>query len=456
MVNDILKYKARLVAQGFTQAYGIDYDETFAAVATSATFRALLAKASKDNLKIKQFDVASAFLNGHLNEDIYMKTPPGFEEGDFVLKLNKSLYGLKQAAKVWFDTLSKALLEIGFKQSHSDKCLYIFKSEEGICYLMCHVDDLLFVGTSNSIIDKLSTLLGTHFEIKDLGQIKHFLGIDVIKENGVYSICQQAYIEKIAESFELSDIKPQTIPMNVSYYKLDHNKLLPNNTEYRRLLGMLLYVATSSRPDIAAPVNILAQKTVNPSEWDFSELKHILAFLLKTKSHRLSMFSSEFKDIPLTAYSDANWAEDRETRKSLSGILCLVHGGAVVWTSRKQTRVSQSSTESEYYAVGDAIKELIWLKQLLMDIDIDTSRTTTLNCDNQSCIKLITNDKLSRRSKYFDTSYKFIKEAVENKIVELSYVPTEHNIADILTKPLNKNRLDYLRKLLHFDFSNVS
>lgn len=448
--GEIATYKARLVAQGFTQTAGIDYDETFAAVAKSQTFRMLLAKAGKEKLSIKQYDVASAFLNGNLKEDIYMKPPPGYEEGNFVLKLNKSLYGLKQAARVWYNTLSNALKSAGFTKSSNDPCLHIFRERNSTCYVISHVDDLLFVGSSLKLINSLASKLNQHFEVKDLGEVKDFLGMNITKDkNGIYSISQQAYIDKMAESFDLKSVKPQKIPINAGYYKLDHSILLPNNIEYRRLLGMLSYIAVNSRPDISASVNILAQKCVNPSTTDLTELKHILAYVFATKTEKLIMFNAEYKDVPLTAFTDANWAEDRNSRKSMSGILCMVYGAPIMWASRRQTQVALSSTEAEYYAVGDTIKELIWVQRVMHDLDIKLHLPTTVNCDNQSCVKLILNEKISRRSKHFDTKYHFIKDAVDSKLVQLSYVPTEHNIADIFTKPMTKQRITYMKSLLN-------
>lgn len=440
-------YKARIVAKGFSQTEGIDYEETFAAVATSASLRLLLTKSSKEKLFVKQFDVTAAFLNGMLKEEIFMKPPPGFEEGDFVLKLEKSIYGLKQAANVWYNTLSDALQKIGFVKSETDSCLHMYKHGHNVSFIVTHVDDLLWIGNTAEIIDDLAQQLGKSFELKDLGNVHHFLGLDIQRDDqGHFSIGQAAYIDKIAESYALEDLKPQSIPINAGYYKLDHESKLSNNHQYRSLIGSLLYVAVNSRPDVAAAINILAQKTSNPSEMDYLELKHVLAYLMSTKKQRLKLYNKDFANVPLTGYSDADWGEDKETRKSVSGILCLVFGAPIIWASRKQHCVALSSTEAEYYAAGDTIKNLIWLQGLLKDVDIVTTNPITLHCDNQSCVKLTLKSN-TKKSKHFDMNYHFVKDEVKTGRIILSYVPTDINPADLLTKPLTKGKLTVMKQL---------
>lgn len=438
-------YKARIVAKGFSQTEGIDYDETFSAVATSASLRLFLTKASRENLTVKQFDVTAAFLNGMLKEEIYMRPPPGYEEGNFVLKLEKSIYGLKQAANVWYNTLSTALHEIGFRQSKVDSCLH--NRNSSTVYVIHHVDDLLWVSDSFHLIDSLATVLGKSFELKGLGDVQHFLGLDIKRDtNGHFSMCQSNYIDKIAKSHTLEGLKAQSIPLAAGYYKLNQSKALPNNHVYRSLIGSLLYVAVNTRPDIAAAVNILAQKTSEPSEADLAEVKHVLAYLLSTKHHRLQLYNKECDKIPLTGYSDADWGEDKHDRKSISGVLCLVYGAPIIWSSKKQHRVSASTTEAEYYAAGDTIRNLIWLRNLLRDVGIIAENPITLHCDNQSCVKLVLKEN-TKRSKHFDIDYHFVKDEVKKGTIIMNYVPTEINPADLLTKPLNKNKLETMKML---------
>jgi Reverse transcriptase (RNA-dependent DNA polymerase) len=284
----VVRYKARLVAQGFTQKYGIDYDEIFAPVARSETLRLLLSVAGKKNYHVYHYDVKTAFLNGHLKEEIYLRQPQGFKINDKVLKLNKSLYGLKQAARVWNQTFHDKLLKIGFVQNETDKCLYVLREQEKLCYLLVHVDDILLVSNDLTLLNFCSEKIGKQFEIKNLGNVKHYLGMDVLRDSeGHFKIAQSSYIDKIVEEAGLSDAKASNYPLDIGYFKISDSKSLVDNNEYRKLVGMLLYLATHSRPDISASVAILSQKISNPNETDLNEIKRIVRYLKGTRDLKL-------------------------------------------------------------------------------------------------------------------------------------------------------------------------
>lgn len=287
--------------------------------------------------------------------------------------------------------------------------------------------------------------LGKFFEMKDLGEVHHFLGLEIKRDaDGCFTMCQSAYIDKIAETHSMEGIKPQSIPISAGFYKLEHDAMLPNNNTYRSLLGSLLFVAVNTRPDIAAAINILAQKTSQPSETDFVELKHVLAYLLSTKQFSLKLYNKECIDTPLAGYSDADWAEDRTDRKSISGVLCCVYGAPIIWSSKKQNCVAKSSTEAEYYAAGETIKHLVWLQRLMQDVGMKAINPITLHCDNQSCIKLALKDN-TKRSKHFDITYHYVRDVVKSGAITMSYIPTEINPADLLTKPLTRNKIKVMR-----------
>jgi transposase InsO family protein len=440
------RYKARLVAQGFTQQYGEDFDEVFAPVTRSSTFRILLAIASAQNLTLKQYDVKTAFLNGSLQEEIYMKQPPGFN-GNKVLKLNKSLYGLKQAARVWNQTFNKAMLKENFVQSKFDECLFIYKNKSDVCYAIVHVDDLIFASNSELVINKIALSLNNYFELKCLGDVKNYLGIEISRSNdGVYSVCQTQYIQKIATEFQLEDSKGSKYPLDPGYHKLEDKNMLDSNNQYRKLIGMLLYVSTNTRPDISAAVGILSQRVSKPRILDFTEARRIVKYLMFTKNEKLHMFNKS-DPIPLTAYADSDWAEDRETRKSISGVICKVFGGPVSWSSRKQNIVSTSTTESEFYALSEAVKETEWIKNILKDFDVSAHDPIIIHSDNQSTIKMVENSKFSSRTKHIDVRLHFVRECVCVGKIKLNYCPSEENVADLLTKPLPGNKMKYLRNL---------
>ena len=368
--GETVRHKARLVAQGFSQKFGIDYDEVFAPVARSTTMRMLLSVAGVRGYKVRQYDVKTEFLNGILDEEIYLKQPQGFQEGNKVYKLKKGLYGLKQAARVWNQTLHESLIRNAFKQSETDKCLYIYCENDQLIFVLIHVDDILVTSNNEHLMQKLLFNVGKDFELKDLGNVKHYLGIDVQQdEKGNFMISQSNYIDKIVESARLNDAKLTKFPLDTGYYKLT-GELLPSNEEYRKLIGMLLYLTTNSRPDIAASVSILSQKVTKPRDIDWNEVKRIIRYIKGTRDLKLYL-SSEKCSENVFAFSDANWAEDREDRKSNSGYYCSINGGAISWSCTKQNVIAMSSTEAEYVALSETCKEVSWIKRIAQELKMD-------------------------------------------------------------------------------------
>lgn len=255
-------------------------------------------------------------MNGELAEEIFLRSPPGFKVNNKkVLRIKKSLYGKKQAAKVWNETLHHALIESGFIQTEADRCLYVAHKEAKVCYLLIHVDDMIVATNDSTFSEKCLKIIKKKFKVKDLGEAKHFLGIDIEKhEDGDYLISQPRYIEKIIEEANLEDAKESKIPLNPEYYKLDSEKL-PSNEQYRKLIGMLFYVSIHSRPDISVSISILSQKVQNPTKIDLDEVKRVIKYLKGTKNFKLRL-SNKSENSDLVAYSDADWAEDTRDRKS--------------------------------------------------------------------------------------------------------------------------------------------
>lgn len=452
--GNVCQYKARLVAQGFSQKYGQDYDEVFAPVASSVSFRLLLSVAGVKGFQVKHFDVRSAFLNGVLEEDIYMRQPPGFSKGDQVLKLKKSIYGLKQAARVWNLALHRALLKCGCTQSTNDKCLYVLRKNNDVCYVLIHVDDLLLSSSTSELIDRVYQELSSSFELKNLGDVKQYLGINVTKDNqGHFCIDQRNYIERIVAEIGLKDSKVSSYPIDQGYFKNIDSPSLPSNDQYRKIIGMLLYLSTNSRPDVAASVSILSQKVSKPTVYDMNEAKRVVRYLKGSMDLKLHL-SGEGVRKDLYAYADANFAEDVIHGKSNSGLFIGINGGALTWHCHKQQVVALSTTEAEYIALCEAGKELVWVKRLCKDFDIDVSTATPVYEDNQSCIKMILNDSQSNRTKHIRVKYHYTRDLVEAGEIRIVYCPTENNIADMLTKPLGPVRLSYLRKRAFMELHN--
>ena len=438
-----VKHKARLVAQGFSQKFGVDYDEVFAPVARSVTFRLLLSIAGERNYKVQQYDVKSAFLNGILEEEIYLKPPPGSNVGNLVYRLRKSLYGLKQSARVWNQTLHETLEVYGCKQNSTDNCLYSWKEGDNVCYLLVHVDDILVAGNDETAMKNMMNFIGKRFDITNLGGARQYLGIDIQKDDGGrFMISQGKYIDEIVNEAGLKDAKVSKFPLDTGYSKL-MGSLLPSNEKYRKLIGMLLYLTTNTRPDIAASVAILSKKVEKPRDVDMEELKRVVRYIKGTRDLKLIMNNGNEK---LTAVSDANWAEDRADRKSNTGFVIFMNGGTVSWCCRKQDIVSLSSAESEYIALAETCKEVIWLRGVLKEMDTKQEEATTIHTDSQSCIAMIKNQRFSNKTKHIDVRYHFIRDQMEKKTINLSYVSTEENTADLMTKPLGGTKVEYHRK----------
>lgn len=447
----VTRYKARLVAQGFNQKFGVDYDEVFAPVARQTTFRILMSVSGAREYIVKHYDVKTAFLNGKISEDIYMKQPPGFKIGDKVCKLKKGLYGLKQSARAWNKEVKEVLVTNGYKQSQADQCLYLSHDSNEKCYVLVHVDDFLFAAESECMIDKIVKQIKKRFEIKDLGPVSQFLGIQVNREDaGNFYINQATYIDKICEESGQQFAKPSKIPLDAGYEKITNKtvlKELEEKEEYQKLIGMLLYVSVNSRPDISASVSILAQHVGEPTREDMIETKRLIRYLKGTRDMRLALSNVDKKDQNLVVYSDANWAENRSDRKSNSGYIAMLNGGTISWACRKQSCVSLSSTEAEYIALAEACQEVIWLQRLCEDFEISIEKPTTVNVDNQSCMSMVEREKFSNRTKHVDTKYHFVQDMKEKGDILLKYCPTEENIADMMTKPLQNIKISKHRTL---------
>lgn len=440
------RYKARLVAQGFSQKYGTDYDEVFAPVARPESFRIMLTVASERKLHVRHFDFKTAFLNGTLKEEIYLRPPLGVENNGKVFRLRKSLYGLKQAAKVWNDTIHGALVKCGCVQSRHDKCLYSIKRDDSETYLIIHVDDLLIATNNSALMDGIVNQLKTDFELKDLGEASHYLGIDIERrENGTFTLSQEKYIEKILEESGLADGKGSKYPLDPGYYKINDEKFLPNNEKYRKLIGMLLYLSTNTRPDISASVSILSQKVSKPTVTDLNEVTRVIRYLKMTKNLKLHLGGPSSE---LIAHSDANWGEDRADRKSNSGYVVTLNGGAISWCCRKQNLVTLSSAEAEYVAICETVKEVMWLSGLVEFFDVFVPKPVTVMTDSQSCVAMVKDSKYSSRTKHMDIKYQYTKDMVRNGEIKLQYVSTVENIADMMTKPLGPTRIQKLRKMI--------
>ncbi len=439
----ITRYKARLVARGFTQRAGIDYQETFAPVVRFETVRVIIAAAAKRGLLLHQLDVETAFLNGTLQEEVYLEQPEGFvEDTTLVCRLRKSLYGLKQSPRCWNQALHEFLLEKGYKQTQADTCVYTYKSN----ILAVYVDDLLLVAPDEQEIARMKKGLMDRFKMKDLGPLHYLLGLRIVQDvNGVH-IDQKNYINCMVDRFGLKDANVTMTPAdtNVQLKAEDGVSNKVDRTGYQKLVSSLLYAAVGSRPDIAQAVSYVCRYTSDPNEAHATAAKRILRYLKGMAKLGLYYRRGEKKD-DLHGYCDADWAGDRESRRSTTGHVFLLGGAAVSWLAQRQPVVALSSTEAEYIALSSAAQQVVWLRRLLYDIGMERKEPTNLYEDNQGAICLAKNPVAHRRTKHIDIRHHFVREQVATGSIKIEYVSTKEQVADVLTKPLPRDAFEQMR-----------
>ena len=379
-------YKAHVVAQGYSQKEGFDYDETFSPVVRSESIRSVVALASKNGLKLHQMDITTAFLNGDLEE---VKQPKGFlVDGPehLVCRLKRSIYGLKQAPRCWNQALDAQLKSMGFKQSTNDPCIYT-STTDGLFILAVYVNDILLAGKSQQMIAQVKAELGKRFQLKDMGELHYFLGVSVKQnsETGEIWIGQPAYTQAVIKKFGLEHCKPVTTPVTpgMKLLKNTEQSEMVDATLYQSAVGSLLYLSGWTRPDIAFSVSNVARFCSSPTKEHWTAVKRIFRYLKGTHNYGL-LYSRN--DGTIIGYSDADWAGDMNDRKSTSGYLFMMSGAAVSWKSRKQTCVALSTTEAEYIALASTTQEATWMRQLLEDLHNRQIEPTVIHEDNQSAI----------------------------------------------------------------------
>lgn len=340
--------------------------------------------------------------------------------------------------------MKKVLLSLGFKQSDSDACLFAKQLDNGEwIYLLIYVDDIVVVSGDERQMDLLENQLSKHFEISSLGPISQFLGIKVEKSSdGFYSLSQKAFINEIAERHGLDKAKTSKYPLDTGYMKQADSEPLADNVQYHSLVGALLYLATNTRPDIAAAVSILSRSSSRPTQRDWVELKRVVRYLIGTGDLVLRLGLKRGDGLTLTGYSDADWAGDTSDRKSTSGFVFMLGGAAISWGSRKQNCVSMSTMEAEYVALSEAAQEAVWLRRLLCELGAEQRQPTKINEDNRSCIDFVSLDRQNKRSKHIDTRQHHAKDLCSKGVIQLGYCPTNRMVADIFTKPLGPQKIN--------------
>ncbi len=444
--GNVVKRKARLTAKGYTQVRGVDYDDTFAPVASQNSLRIVLTFAASNDWEIDQADVESAFVRATMDGNIiYMEQPEGFNENiGLVCLLLRPLYGLKQSPKLWNDELDKALRKAGLIPTGTDPCVYTFKqSGKLVALVSVYVDDLLICGNRN-IVNKIKDHIASLFPTKDLGPVRCILGYEVDRDrkNRTLILHQHGYIMSMLKQFNMEHCKPANCPMDTTL-KLT-SEMQPANAQeeqemrnipYRSLVGALLYAATGTRPDIAAPVSILCRFNQNPGLAHWKAAKQVLRYLKGTSALGVRL-GGDFAELKAIGYVDADWAGDVDSRKSTSGLIFMINNAPVTWKSKLQNTPALSSMEAELMALTKANQEALWIRKLFAELGCPLLEATTICEDNQSCIAYVYGTKVSQQSKHIGVRHSFVKHYLDNGEIELKYVPTENMIADMLTKPL--------------------
>lgn len=449
--GDIERYKARLVVKGFTQKYGIDYEETFCPVVKFSSIRMILAYAATEKLILKQFDVKTAFLYGELDEEIFMKQPVGYNDNSGrVCRLNRSLYGLKQASRCWNMKFVSFLRNFGLLASKADPCVFIARNDGKVIILAIWTDDGLIAVSDESDADRLDRALQQKFHVK-FHELTYFLGLEIEKNvDGSIRMHQEGYARKILNKFKMNECNPVFVPMdpNTMAKSMDQSKefMSARDMPYRELVGSLMYLAIATRPDISFALSYVSQHLENPSIVHWNALKRILRYIKGTPSHGIKFMMNS--NARLNVYSDADFAGDVATRRSRTGFVVMVGSAPISWCSQKQQTVSLSTTESEYISGSESIRELIWLQTLYSELHPVNKNVPFLFIDNQSAIKLIKNPENHKRSKHIDVKYHFIREKFTNGFFNLQFVPSKDQIADIFTKPLPKESFCRFRSMV--------
>ncbi|UYV73755.1 hypothetical protein LAZ67_11000746 [Cordylochernes scorpioides] len=419
------RHKARLVARGFSQQYGIDYEETFAPVVRQSTIRVFLALAVEYNLIVHQMDVQSAYLNGEIKEEVYMAQPENFVSRKYpekVCRLKKAIYGLKQAGIVWHEKLDTELKYLGLKQIQSDNCVYI-KHHEGILLVAIYVDDLIIAAEREDTLISFKESMKKIFKIKDLGKINYCLGIRIQTEkDGSISIDQEKYIEELLAKYRMKEVKPISTPMDSNSKLTKISSIEGENepvkkVEYQSLIGSLIYLSVSTRPDISYAVSALGQFSNDPRRQHWNAAKRVLRYLKGTLGLKITY---EKTNETLYGYVDADWGGNLADRKSQTGLVFFLAGGPIAWESKKQQTVALSSTESEYIALCEAGKEAVYLRALLDEMGFGEllNEPTVLKTDNQGAQQLAKYPVHHARTKHIDIKWHYIRSICSDGLIE--------------------------------------
>ena len=449
--GNVERHKARLVAKGFTQREGIDYNETYSPVSCKDSFRIIMALVAHFDLELHQMDVKTAFLNGDLEENVYMTQPKGFVvkgKEKMGCHLKKSIYGLKQASRQWFLKFNETIQKFGFIENDEDSCVYTKFKKGKYIFLILYVDDILLASSDVNLLTETKKFLSSKFEMKDLGEASFVLGIEIHRDRskGVLGLSQKTYLEKILAKYNMHACNPTPAPIvkgdkygkfqcPKNQYERERMKAVP----YASVVGSLQYAQVCTRPDLAFVTGVLGRFQDKPGTKHWELGKKALRYVQGTKGLMLVYRRSD--SLEIKGYSDADYGEDKDERKPTTGYIFTLAEGAISWKSSKQSVIASSTMYAEFIACYEASGQANWLKRFIPGLRVVDSieKPLKMYCDNQPAVFYIHNNKLSDASKQIEIEFLVVKKRVRNQLISLEYLSIEEMLADPLTKGLPPN-----------------
>lgn len=460
-----IKYKARLVIRGFKDSNSYDLKETYAPVSRLTLVRTVLAMINYYDLEVCQLDVKTAFLNGTIEDEIFMEIPDGMNllkeiRQSKVCKLHRSLYGLRISPKRWNERFSAVAKTLGLVNDDYNPCLFTCRSGNSIVILLIYVDDILLRSNDSKKLIEVKNQLQSSFEMTDLGEPKVYLGMTIKRqrETKTMTVTQEAYIGKVLSKFRFADKFPKNTPMVTRQVgnrerrerENDENDLSEDmlNIPYREMIGCLLYLSGATRPDIAFAINVLSRHQINPTENEYSMLKRVFQYLKGTKELGLKYVGRRSN---LLAYSDASFA-DCIASISTCGYVIRLFGDTISWRANKQTYVALSTCQAEYVAMSQACQEIMAINKSIVIITEKSLLPATLKCDNRAATICAQTSGGNRLRHMTEVHEDYVKECAKYDRVVIQWVSTKYQLADNMTKPLSyETHVGLQNKILNHD-----
>ncbi|CAI7855936.1 unnamed protein product [Closterium sp. NIES-54] len=451
-------FKARYVARGFSQRQGVDYFQTFSPTPKMTTLRVLLHIAAQRDYELHSLDFSKAFLQGSLQEEIWLRRPPGFT-GSFPpgtrWSLRRPVYGLRQAPREWHDTLRTTLAALGFAPSTADPSLFL-RTDTSLppLYVLVYVNNLVLATADTTGLAHMKSELQKRHTCTDLGEQRSYLCLQITRDRAqrTITLTQSHMVQQVLQRFDFTYSSPQATPLSTrhSLSALPSDESVEPSGPYPELVGCLMYLMTCSRPDLAYPLSILA-RYVAPRRHrpeHMAAAKRVLRYLCSTSGMGLVLGGRRL--VVLTGHADASWADDQTTQRSSHGYTFSLGSSSVSWRSTRSSSVLSSSCEAEIYAGAMAAQELRWLTYLLTDLEEQPRSPPVLYVDNKAMLALCREHRLEHRTKHIALRYFLARELQQRGQLRLAYVASEANTADIFTKALPPGDHQRFRTMLGF------